>query len=202
MTAPWKRASVPGGMGTQLDRIRKLELGRVDMTQSGDEIYPFDYSSIGRFMVPADGGTGPNVIGYNDGAFTELTQQAVWMIQVNVTVTGAWTGAGSTPAYLLQLTEYASLHGSVTGVFSSPANRPPIGSGLCYDASTGLSEHIFFRASDLVCTSAGGFTCIEAVLSDGSLVGPGNPYVWAPGDSIMGGYLYFYLYIDEELPQP
>lgn len=195
MTAPWKRFSIPGGMGTQLDRVRRLELAH---TQMAEDDSPF-YQGGAGFFVGADGGTNPTAMNVTD--YASLVQQQVWVDQFMVYANFAWN-PGTTATYLIALSQFASDH--VAGLINDFGiySNAPLGSGYCFDASTGNYEHLFFRGSPLTNTPAGAPICLEAVLDNGSVVGPGVPFTWASGDILMTGTITLQIGIDESLPSP
>lgn len=205
MTAPYKRFSVPGGMGSQLDRIRKLELGHGNLPYDDGILSTYAETGFGPFFSSEDG---TNVSGISMDHSASLIQDQVVILQFIVGAFGGFSaGTGST--YLIGLNPSATLR----VVWVNPLGvqfQAVLGSGYAYDFSADAYTAVLFRGSDKVCPVRNpkpgvayqdGYN-IEAVNPvTGDVVGPGAPYSWASGDILMTGTIALQLVPFETLPQ-
>jgi hypothetical protein len=198
MSAPYKRFSLPSAQGTQLDRIRRLELGHIDLATDDSPFQTYFAPDFFGFFFSSDDGT--NVNGVNPSVLASTVQQQVVTVQFIVYASGIFDpGTGS--VYLLGLNAVTTLEVNYINVFG-PLSNPPIGFGYCFDDSSGNYESVLFRGSDQVSVRNDNNLTIEAVIpSTGGVVGPTSPFTFAAGDILMAGTIIMQLTPPEQLPQ-
>jgi hypothetical protein len=174
VTAPYQRPDADRTVGHHRDRVKKLE--GADMLGRG--LAWGIYDQFTGDVVYEDDGSTPSGYFFSDAGI--LTQEYVVNCWVDFQAVGGWA-PGTGTVFLVPLTVEADP--SLTGL--------PLGFGISTDISLGAQTVIYFRVSNLSPDGIHGY--IEAVVAaDGSLVGPGNPYTWAAGDSPwMGAFSYW-----------
>lgn len=176
MTAPYERIYVPQAVGQNRDRVKKLE--GADRLPGGpyDPFYP-----VGGEWIVEDDGSSPN--GYFAGGTAYVSQEGIVNGAVEFIAVGGWApGTGTRFLFGLAVTPDA-WWGTGDGI---------LGYGYAYSLGAGATTPLWFEVDTVTPYPVAGYVYAHALVqSDLSIVGPGNPYVWASGDIIFKGQLNY-----------
>ena len=195
MTAPYRPPSDRNSAAISRQRIRAVE--------NADTLGTDGYSTFYDLDFWCEDGSQPYGLGYFTSSNEVEVSEAMSLVNFQVVANGVWGtgpgGIGTGVGYYLALANWFGMLSAFNGLYYSVDNTP-IGTGWCWDSSANAFEWVQFRVSaTLPLPPAPDLTVgppyyiwgwLEAVLQNGTIVGPTNPFTWATGDTIMGGQLH------------